>query len=701
MAWNHTFSGTTLNEARFAYLRTNYQAGMPAQTQDPAAYGFTGINASQDPAAKQLPVVAVAGMFGVGYSVDGPQPRYQNTYQIVDNFSKVVGHHTMKFGFNMDRQELNNPFYNSLNGQYQFTGQGAFSTGNPGVDFLLGIPSIYEQGSGAIIRARGREYYSYGQDQWQVKPSLTLTLGLGWDIETPFKSLYANGEVLGAFHPGQQSTVFPTAPVGLVYPGDAGVNQYGGATVHYGDVAPRFGFAWSPWGSNKWVVRGGIGLYYNRTASEATLQTLTNAPFSETSLGGGINGTTPGFANPYVSVNSIAVGGIQPQTTTNPFPFTPPKPGDAISNWNPFEPVGLNDVFYDPKLTLPRSTNFNLNIQYQVSKSTVAQIGYVGTIARHLEGAYNMNPAGTATGDAAAAAIPNISDFNLGDSVCPAAPAIGPGGACLPGTFQYNANVYGEIGLYATRWNSNYNSLQASINRHFSNGLQFQAAYTWSRYFDYTSSLENNAFNNPGFNALNFRRNYGPSANDAPQRLVLNYVYTLPFYKYTHRWKALTDGWNLSGIGTFQHGFPVGVFQTAFNDLQYSFGQSFFSAPDFVNATGAPLNINHNPRNNPTQQWVNPAAFAVPALGTQGTANRNPFYGPGLNYWDMALEKDIRFTEAMKLELRFETFDTFNHANFAAPNNALSPVFGDISSVQTISTLGAGRVVQLGAKLYF
>jgi hypothetical protein len=697
-AWNHTFSATMLNEARFGYVRFNYDDIVPQSTQSASAYGFSGITGTQNSTFAQLPVMFVSGQFTLGYSAYGPQPRVENTYQVVDNLSKVWGHHAFKAGFNMDRLEINNPYYNELNGLYQYFGAGSFSTGNPGADFLLGLPDEYEQGSGSIIRARGREYYSYGQDQWQVKPSLTLTLGLGWDIETPFKNLYANGEILDAFHPGQQSTVFPTAPVGLVFPGDKGVGPYGGASVHYDDFAPRLGFAWSPSASQKWSIRGGIGLYFNRTSSEATLQTLTNAPFSINSFGGGaFPGSSPGFANPFNTVNPAAVGTIPSGTTNSPFPFTAPTKGTSIASictpggglcWPQFEPLGANDVFYGPHVTSPRSTNFNLNFQYQVSKSTVATIAYVGTIGRHLEGAYNMNPAGTATGNPVAVAEGATSDTSL-----PAKAA---------NTYQYNPFVYGGIGIFITGFNSNYNSLQAQINRHFSNGLQFQAAYTWSRYFDYTSSLENSAFNNPGFNALNFSRNYGPSANDAPQRLVVNYVYTLPFYKYGHHWKRLTDDWNLTGIGTFQHGFPVSVFQTNFNDLQGDYQQQFFASPDFVNATGAPLNINHNPRNSPTQQWVNAAAFAAPALGTQGTANRNPFYGPGLNFWDMALEKSVHFTESMYVQLRLETFNTFNHANFGSPVNDLSaPNFGQINTVQQITTDGAGRVVQLGAKFYF
>jgi len=698
VAWNHTFSPTALNEARFAYLRLNYLAVTPLSTQSPSGYGFTGITSTQDTAALQLPVVSVTGRFSLGFSADGPQPRVQNTYQVVDNFSKVWGHHTFKAGFTMDRVEINNPFYGNLNGTYAYGGAGAFSTGNPAADFLLGIPDTYDQGSGAIVRARAREYYAYGQDQWQVKPNLTLTLGLAWDIETPYKNLYANGESLSAFRLNQQSTVFPTAPVGIVFPGDRGISQYGGPTVHYDDFAPRLGFAWSPGGSHNWSIRGGIGLYYNRSEEEATLETLGNAPFSLATSGVGQFGTTPNFANPYNSVNTAAVGiiptvcpsGCAKTSIAVPFPFSPPATGTSPS-FAPFEPIGFNEVMQDPRLTTPRSTNYNLTFQYQVSKSTVATIGYVGNVARHLEGAYNLNPAGQAPGvNPTALGLGCTSDFFLG--LC-------TGGA----GFQVNPNVYGQIGLFATDWSSNYNSLQASINRHFSNGLQFQAAYTWSRYFDYTSNLENSAFNAPGFNNFNNAQNYGPSANDAPQRLVISYNYTLPFYKYGHHWKHLTDDWNLSGITTFQHGFPVSVFETAYDDLQWSYPDAFFAPPSFVNTTGAPLNINHNPRNSLTQQWVSPAAFTTPPTGTIGTANRNPFYGPGLNFWDLALEKSIHFTESMYFQLRLETFDTFNHANFAAPVNNISagPAFGTVDTVQGITTNGAGRVVQIAGKFYF
>ena len=711
-AWNHTFSPTTLNEARVAYLRFNFTANEPATSIDPTAYGFSGIT-PQVSSLASLPIINLAsgGFFTLGFSSNGPQPRVQNTYQFTDNFSKVIGHHTLKAGFSMDRLSINNPFYNNLSGNYNFGAAGTFSTGNSGADFLLGIPDSYSQGSGSILRDRAQEYYSYVQDQWQIKPNLTLTLGTGWDIETPQKNIYANGEAMAAFRPGQQSTIFPSAPVGLVFPGDKGINSYGGPTVHYTDFAPRLGFAWSPLNNHNWSVRGGIGLYYNRTEGETVLQTLGTPPFSLASSG--ISTTIPAppnFGNPFQSQNPGGVtyasssGPVTVPSGTTPqlFPFAPPAPGSS-PNFAPFEPIGFNLSESDPRMTAPRATNFNLNVQYQVSKSTIATIGYVGAIGRHEEGNYNLNPAGV---------YPGVN-FN------PAAQACGSDiflAQCTGGaSFQLGAytNVIGQPGVFATEWSSNYNSLQASISRRFSGGLQFQVAYTWSRAFDYISNFENGGelFSGPGLNAYNFRQNYGPAATDAPQRLVANYMYTLPFYKYGHHWKRLTDDWNLTGIATFQSGFPVAVFTNAYNDLQYSYPDAFYENPGHAELTGQPLQINHNPRSSVSTggpgNWVNPAAFTTPTIGTIGDANRNPFYGPGLNFWDMALEKSIHFTESKWLQLRLETFDTFNHANFGPPNSTVgsnivgAPNFGQISTVQQITTNGDGRVVQIAGKIYF
>lgn len=729
--YTHTFSPTTLNEIRFSYLRFNFVAVNPVNPINPQAYGFTGIN-PQNAAIASLPVLNVNNLFELGFSSNGPQPRIQNTYQVSDNFSKVWGHHTFKAGFSGEGLQINNPFYSNLSGNYQFRGAGPFSTSASGADFLLGLPDSYSQGSGSIIRGRAREYYAYVQDQWQVRPSLTLTIGTGYDVETPWRNLYANGEITGAWRPGQQSTILPTAPVGFVYPGDAGINQYGGVNVPYKDFAPRAGFAWSPGGSHNWSVRGGIGIYYNRSEEELTLQTLLNPPFALGTIGAN-SISSPNLVNPFTTVNTAPVGGFASGFKTNPFPFIPPAKGAKV-DFTPFAPLGFDWVSEKPNFTTPRATNFNLNVQRQVGKSTIVSIGYVGSIGRHEEGAYNANMAGTLIGTNPQAAASGCAPLGLGLllNFCPQTPAtfnpntfVYTNGKPVPGTTPYNLNLYGQPGIEATDYNSNYNSLQVEVNRHFSNGLQFQVAYTWSRNFDETSNFEGSSFNFPGLDPYDPRYTYGPSQNDAPQRLVVSYKYTLPFYKLSgHRFRRLTDDWNIVGIYTLQSGFPIPVFDLGGHSLTCNDnGFSFFTCPDRPDQVAAVKKV--NPRTyqttanggagNAGNYWFTngSSAFTVGAPGSGfGTANRNPIYGPGINYGDMAIEKDIRIDESKSVELRLETFNTFNHANFANPgggNNGSSqdasflstPTFGEIFSVRSLTTNGDGRVVQLGAKIYF
>jgi hypothetical protein len=699
--WNHTFSPTTLNEARFSYFRFNFDAVVPVNPLNPTSYGFTGI-IPQDPSVASLPVENLLGYFSLGFSSDGPQPRIDQTYQLVDNFSKVMGRHTFKAGFQMQRFQVYNPFFNSLAGTFTLNGAGTFTTGDPGADFLLGVPDSYSQGSGNVINARAQEYYSYAQDQWQVKRHLTVTLGLAWDIETPYVNLYDDGEAMMAWRPGQQSTIFPTAPVGFVYPGDTGINKYGGPTTKFGNFGPRVGFAWSPRESTNWVVRGGFGLYYNRTEEELALQGLTNPPFSITTPGVATVGGSPNFATPFTG--SCPGTPPVPCSTGQIFPFAPPTKGAPV-NFSIYAPIGAGSNTLSPNFGVPTSYNYQISVERQLGPNTVVSVGYVGNQGRHLEGAYMTSYAGAAPGvNPVAAAIANCGPFNLT--------------TCAPSTFSNNPNpaLYGQTGQQVTSFNSRYNALQVQFNRHLAHGLQFMAAYTWSRYFDQTSNLENSAFLGPGINPFSFASMWAPSANDAPQRLVLNYFYTLPFYHWAQKWQKLTDGWSLTGITTFQHGFPIAVADEAFTSLTCDPIAAFYACPDRANATGQAL-AEGNPRNytinGNANYWFSPTAFAVPPAGSGiGNASRNPLYGPGLNNWDIALEKDLHISESKYFQFRLETFNTFNHTQFAlpqtpglfgnpAPEDVSSPSFGRIFGVVTGSTNGGGRVLQLGGKFYF
>ena len=419
LAWNHVFSPTALNEARFGYFRYNLAVVNPVGAINPTSYGFTGITPQLS--GTSIPALYITGYFNLGFSPEGPQPRLENTYQFIDNFTKVMGRHTLKAGFTTDRFQVYNPFAVNVSGNYSFGGRGTFSTGDPGADFLLGQPDSYSQGNGSVIDARSREYYSYLQDEFKLRPNLTLTFGMGWDVETPYENLYYGGKFVNAFRPGEQSTIFPNAPTGLLWGGDPGINNAGGVSTLMHDVAPRFGFAWSPDSARKWAVHGGFGLYYNRTEEELALQNIVTPPFSISEFGVGNIGGSPSLAAPYT--------GWCPQTaplaptacsTPNPFPYTPPT-GSSV-NIAALEPLAINTL--SPKFGVPMAENYNLTVERQLTGSMIFTMAYVGAAGHHLEGNYELNPAGEAPGMNPVAAALGCNPYNLG--------------SCAPQTFRYN-----------------------------------------------------------------------------------------------------------------------------------------------------------------------------------------------------------------------------------------------------------------------
>jgi len=719
-AWQHTFTGNILNQLDLGYQRLNFDAVQPQIPTQPTSLGFAGI-IPQDTVSAGAPAVSVSGggaAFELGFSVYGPQPRTDETYQIGDNFSYVYGNHTLKFGYEGRRFEVHNPFYSNNNGSFSFGGTGTFSTGNAFADFLLGFPDSYVQSSGNTINARAYEHYSFAQDQWKIRTNFTLTYGIGWDINTPLSDLENGGLAINCFTPFRQSTVYPSAPQGLLFPGDPGCSSSGYRT-HYNDFAPRLGFAWSPhWGwlsgPDKMSIRAGAGLYYNRGEEELTLQFLTDPPFGLTDAGVGDVGGSPSFATPFTSVNPNTVNytvynGSSATTTTTPstiaaasipnkYPFVVPKPGAPV-NWAFYEPFGLATI--DPNFRPPYAENYNLTIERELPGQTILTVAYVGSMGHNLETWYERNPG-----------LPGecIAD--------PACVANGPFFAYqYPQYHAYNSTIFGSIGTMASVGNSNYNSLQISANKHLSHGLSFLASYTYGHALDNSSSFEDHAFNGLGMDPFDFARYYGSSAYDARQRLVLDYTYDVPKIPGTAGNRFLDralNGWVISGITAFQSGLPVTIDDQAFG----LFGESSFTCPgipmetvgvscwDTVNVSGAVSKL--NPRTNLTaagNMGFNTSLFSQPVYGqtpfnlaTGGDAGRNFFHGYGLDEWDFQLSKEIPIAESYRFELRAELYNVFNHTQFANPGGDFaSPAsFGLVTGIQ-----GLPREVQLAAKFYF
>jgi Carboxypeptidase regulatory-like domain len=664
---NHTFNNTTLNEFRLGYFRLNFDAVEPNHLIQPSSFGFTGI-VPANPAAAQLPVVNITGFFSLGFSSNGPQPRKDQNYQLTDNFTKIVGKHSLKFGFDARRFQVDNPFNPRVNGQFDFGGNNSRSTRNPGFDFLFGAPDDYIQGSEASINARAYEYYSYAQDQWKVRSNLTLTLGAGWEIDTPYQNNQFNGLAYNCVIPNQQSTVFPTAPLGLDFPGDKGCTN-SGVAIKYGHIGPRVGFAYSPHLArisgvgDKLSVRGGFGIYYNRFEEETALQNLGAPPFGITSFGALDQGFRNGFANPFATPLGV-------QVEPNKFPFTPPAPGSAV-DFGFFEPLSINTN--NRNLSTPYSMNFNLNIQREFAGNTVVSLGYVGALGRHLYRAYEGNP--NAVGGA------------TGNPAFPAPPV--------------NPAVFASVGTQFTDGTSNYNAMQVNVTKGMTHGLQLITSYTWSHSIDNGSGFENSGFGVRDINPFLPNLNVGDSAQDARQRLVIGYVYAIPNLHKTMNWAPdrIFGGWKMTGITTFQTGFPFNITDSAPTsgtcDPNFAF-YGCWEAPNQVASSVKFLNPRNSSFNGLQNFWFDPSSFAPAAAGTFGNTGRSSVHGPGINNFDYSLQKDTKITERMSFQMGIEAFNLFNHTQFNNPQgNVESANFGRITSA------ASGRLVQLRAKITF
>ena len=715
-SWTHTFSPNVLNELRGGYFRLNYPSVIPTPVQQPSSLGFS-INPQLD--LSGIPYMSVGNYFALGNSYEGPQPRTDTNLTYADSVSWTRGTHSLKFGGSFEQFRVHNPFGYLNNGYYYWSGGGPYSSGDPLIDFVMGIPDGFEQANDGFIDAVANEGYVFAQDNWRVTPDFTFNYGVSWDVEQPNQNRQFGGLGVVCFQVSDTtSKVFPGGPPGLTYTGDSGCSPSGGVPTRFGHFAPRIGFAWSPSsgpaglvgrsGAHDFSIRAAFGMYYNRDQEEQSLQNLVNPPVFYISHGAGDFGGSPAFANPY---NDVAGNGSE----ANPFPFTTPAAGSTI-NWPTYAFLGISS--FSPRYNVPYTYNFNLNIQRAIGGNMVAQIGYVGSISHRLASWAEGDPI-TPAGHTACLTDPlcfnypaYIHDFNPQYTAQPAIVPGSEGGGYVGNGIPW----YTSVGEQFSEGGSNYHSLQMSLVRSPSHGLQFTLAYTYSHALDDGSGYESTTGSAgrvrnyvPGYEYLN----YGSSDFDARQRFVASYLYTVPvagFLKTNVIARMLLSGWGVSGVSAFQTGFPVGINNGVDNSL-WCDGSSYFGCPDVPNTSSFDIS-RYAPRSHVqpggTLQYFDTTPFSAEPLGTFGNTSRNFFRGPGYNYTNLGLTKNIHFTadSSRYLQLRLEAFNAFNHANFAGPSgNFLSPHFGQISSViQSADGNGdpsPGRAVQIAGKLYF
>jgi hypothetical protein len=688
-----TFGSSAVNELRLSFVRDANTLGQPVGGKGVslASQGFlTGPGTPGivplDPAIEGVENV-VFNNFTLGLNITG-MTQIDNTFQASDGYSKVLGAHTLKTGAEFRAIQVNdNPDF-IYNGSFSFFGT---ETGSDFADFLLGIPSNFAQGQGQAIYERDKYAAAYLQDSWRARDTLTLNYGLRWDRISPWSEKYNQIQTLSL---GQQSVVFPTAPRGLVFPTDPGIPTT--LAPPQNDFSPRLGLAWAPDFGHGLLgrllgapgdvsVRAAYGFFYTMIEGLAIGVDSANIPY-------GYSYTSPApplFATPYVTAASGRNNG-QPF----PLPFPPlnttaqhPDPNLDFSRYEP-DPFGAT---IDPSVRTPYAEQYTFDIERRLGADNVLSIGYVGSQGHRLLAVVEENPGNPAL----------CLSLSQPADVMPGTPTCGPfgesgvyvsrAGQAYQGTRGPFGSAFSSATTEHSIVNSSYNALQATF-RHTSGPLQLLASYTYSKSLDNSSSLAEQ------LNPLNYRLTRAPSAFDLTQDFVFSYSYTLPLPGLFRRNNSWTRGWELSGITRFSTGFPV----TLFNNLDTSLlgtepnGVNNYGVdlPDF---TPGPLHLNGNPRNG--LPYFNTALFSIPPLGSAGTADRRVFYGPGLANFDLAVHKNFPLPGEAYLQLRLETFNTFNHAQFFGAG-AVNGIIGT-SSFGDVVSADPPRLVQVAAKLTF
>ncbi len=694
-------SPTLLNEFTWSYTADHIflTAVGPAATPPPANFpmgslynnGFGGL----------LPALSIQGnsVYGGGFSADSGYFPWNNanpTYTYRDQVTKIYGNHNMYFGFYAvaaEKNEENSPY---LQGILTFSATDtAVTTGNAFADFLLGRVASYSQTNSKL------KYYNrykivepYFQDDWHVTRKLTLNLGLrisgfgtyrekylqayNWEPGAYSLSNAPQIDVSGAIT-GQAGALVPG--VGNAFDGQVqcGANGLPAGCLkgHIFNPAPRFGFAYDPFGTGKWAIRGGYGIFYEHTnGNEGNTESLEgSAPLVQ----GSTQYNVVGYEN-------IGKGGLQ-------FP--------------------LNTTAIPTSAVWPYVQQWNFGVQHEFWKNTVANIAYVGSKGSHLtlQSDYNQ-------------VLPTPSSENpflagqpITQAICN---SLTVNGAPVTGSALTNLNIactsnatpyrpyYGlnNITQLIDMANSEYNAMQISIRR-TTGRLQTSLAYTWSHSLDDSSDRYDGNF----VDSYNFALNHASSNFDQRQLLAISYSYDLPFFIKEGMANKLFGGWSLNGITTFQTGTPVNVTNGVFGDnagVGNGVGTGSYpnivgnpyAAPPITNAAGIPGPLLYNPN-----------AFAEPTGLTFGDTGRNVLNNPAHTNFDMGLYKTFHITESRYFLFRAEAFNVFNHTQWSGINASITCYGGPNNSAGDASCLDSNflhpsgahnpRIMQLALKFYF
>lgn len=676
-----TFGQNTVNDFHASLTHNHNEVGLP--------HGGSGVSlASQGfvtgPGTPGIVVLApqfegienlVFNTFTMGVTITGVN-QTGDTLHLADSVSRASGAHTVKFGGQYQFQQVRLEPNATFNGTFTFAGT---ETGSDFADFLLGIPSNYIQSSGGVFYLRNQYGGVFLQDSWRARSNVTINYGVRWDIMAPW---YEKDNQIQTIVPGQQSAVYPGAPKGLVFPGDAGISR-GLSPTRWGNISPRGGIAYAP--NEKTSLRASYGLFYTAFQGLSAGIMYGVPPYGYNYL----SPAPPIFETPFITA---ADGTNNGQRFPQQFPAFGATPAGPITNldWSQFLPVNA-DPFFGADNKTPYSANFMLSAQRELAPDMVATISYVGTRGHNMLVIQQANP-----GDPAL-----CLSVSRPEQVAPGSGTCGPfaenglftrtDGTVINSTRTLLGSNYGTVTKQTSIGYSRYNGLELHV-RSTKGAASLLAGYTLSKSVDVASNLGEQV------NPFDVALSEAPSAYDMRHNFVVSYSYELPLADWFRTNNHRTTGWSLSGTTRFSSGFPVTLYNPTDTSLLGTFGNgvnnNLVDTPNYT--PGCDLRIHHDPAKGPA---FNIDCFSLPTLGQLGNAPRRFFYGPGIENVDLAVIKRVEFDKTRSLEIRLEAFNVLNHPQFygsaAVDGNIVSPTFGNIAAA------AAPRLLQLAAKLSF
>jgi outer membrane receptor protein involved in Fe transport len=610
------FSSNAINVARFSY---NKIGANPAVTSGLRNADYF-INVPHNlPAAQGLANIVVTGFFSLG---DAQQPfvdRVNQVFQFTDDVTWVKGLHAMKMGIDVRKEHMVIAFVNRPNGDYTFTGSTTQRTGNAAADFLLGLPTQFRRTTANTVQdGTGWLYAGYVQDDFRPWPGLTINAGLRYELPLPFVD---ENDALNSFRPGRQSTRFPQAPAGLVYPGDEDVPR-GTYDTDKNNFSPRAGIVWDPTGTGRSSVRAAWGVFYDALAGQGD--------FFQ-------NGVLAPPFTPLLEVNAP------------PAALTLRDPLSVVSGGAAGFPPGLTFIGWGTDFTTPYAHHFNVTWQQQVGSHLAGEVGYVGSRGFNLPIFIEVNPGVYAPGQTTAGA------------------RLFPAFALVRPTFSV-----------ARSW---YDSLQASLRMRETHGISLLASYTLGHAVDHVSGLNIGGEQRPVLpviigddasieRALTFEK--GDALFDVRHRFVVSFSAQWPTPKNKGAvLEHLAGGWQVNGIVQVQSGFPTTVFDPSLSIRYLTNRPNQTCDPN----AGAPHTVD---------QWFTTSCFARRALADTaepGTTPRDSVRGPGFARTDLSLFKNIDLTGTHRLQVRVEAFNLWNQERFGQPGNQIGTAnFGRITT---------------------